>query len=54
MSYYESPSRNEDLNFSDEVAEVTPAGRGMRSVQLLVVDFTSLENWEGGAGKPQQ
>jgi L-aminoadipate-semialdehyde dehydrogenase len=38
VSYYELPSRNEAPDFLDTLGEVIPAGRGMKNVQLLVVN----------------
>ncbi|KAF2838212.1 large subunit of L-aminoadipate-semialdehyde dehydrogenase [Patellaria atrata CBS 101060] len=38
VSYYEIPSRNSDPNFLDTIGDIVPAGRGMKEVQLLVVD----------------
>ena len=38
VSYYEIPSNKTDPEYLDELKEIIPAGRGMRNVQLLVVD----------------
>ena len=38
VSYFEIPSRARDPSFRDSMKEVIPAGRGMKNVQLLVVD----------------
>jgi L-aminoadipate-semialdehyde dehydrogenase len=38
VSYYELPSHNEAPEFLDTLGEVIPAGKGMKNVQLLVVD----------------
>ena len=38
----------------EKMGDVIPAGKGMKNVQLLIVDRTSLEKWEKGEGKPQQ
>ncbi|KAL1301752.1 hypothetical protein AAFC00_005953 [Neodothiora populina] len=38
VSYYEIPSKTEDADFLENMADVIPAGAGMHNVQLLVVD----------------
>ena len=38
VSYYELPSRNKDPSYLDHMGEVIPAGKGMKHVQLLVVN----------------
>ncbi|KAK3694472.1 hypothetical protein B0T22DRAFT_507018 [Podospora appendiculata] len=38
VSYYEIPSRARDPDFLDNLKETVPAGKGMRNVQLLVVN----------------
>ncbi|KAF2130856.1 large subunit of L-aminoadipate-semialdehyde dehydrogenase [Dothidotthia symphoricarpi CBS 119687] len=38
VSYYEVLSQTEAPDFLDTIGEVVPAGRGMKNVQLLVVD----------------
>lgn len=38
VSYYEIPSRVENPNFLDTLKDTVPAGRGMKNVQLLVVN----------------
>lgn len=38
VSYYELPSLNENANYLEEMGDVIPAGKGMKNVQLLVVD----------------
>ena len=38
MSYYEVPSRVKDPNYLDELKDTVPAGKGMKDVQLLVVN----------------
>ncbi|KAI9690861.1 MAG: putative NRPS-like protein biosynthetic cluster [Bathelium mastoideum] len=38
VSYYELPSRNADPSYLDHMGEVIPAGKGMKDVQLLVVN----------------
>ena len=43
VSYYEIPSRSEDPAYLDQMGDVIPAGRGMKDVQLLIVDRASLE-----------
>lgn len=48
VSYYALPPRSEDSEFLDRMSDVIPAGRGMKNVQLLVVDRVSLER-----GKPR-
>jgi len=42
VSYFEIPSRAEDEGYLEKMADVIPAGRGMKDVQLLVVDRESL------------
>lgn len=44
VSYYEVPSRSEAPDFLDALGEVIPAGRGMKNVQLLVVDREDRTN----------
>ena len=48
VSYYALPPRNEDSEYLSQMPDVIPAGRGMKNVQLLVVDRASLEQ-----GKPR-
>ena len=43
VSYYEIPSFNEDAGYLDTMADVIPAGMGMKDVQLLVVDREKKE-----------
>lgn len=38
VSYYEIPSRAKDPNFLSSLKDTVPAGRGMKNVQLLVVN----------------
>ena len=38
VSYFEVPSRNDDPNFLQTTKDVMPAGKGMKNVQLLVVN----------------
>ncbi|KAM7211702.1 hypothetical protein V8F06_012916 [Rhypophila decipiens] len=38
VSYYEIPSRARDPDFLDTLKETVPAGKGMKNVQLLVVN----------------
>ena len=38
MSYFEVPSHNSKPSFLHALGDVIPAGRGMKNVQLLVVD----------------
>ncbi|KAH0542855.1 putative NRPS-like protein biosynthetic cluster [Glutinoglossum americanum] len=38
VSYYEIPSRAKDPNYLDELKDTVPAGKGMKNVQLLVVN----------------
>ena len=38
VSYFQIPSRNLMPNFLDTMGPVIPAGKGMKDVQLLVVD----------------
>lgn len=38
VSYFELPSRKADPEYLDKMGNVVPAGRGMKDVQLLVVD----------------
>ena len=38
VSYFEIPSRNLEPAYLDGMAQVIPAGKGMKNVQLLVVD----------------
>ena len=38
MSYYEIPSRATEPHYLDNMKDIIPAGRGMRNVQLLVVN----------------
>lgn len=38
VSYFEIPSRNTDPQYLENMGNVIPAGRGMKDVQLLVVD----------------
>lgn len=38
VSYYEIPSRNANPAFLDNMGNIIPAGKGMKDVQLLVVD----------------
>ena len=38
VSYYQIPSLNQDPDFLSNKKEVIPAGKGMKNVQLLVVD----------------
>jgi L-aminoadipate-semialdehyde dehydrogenase len=38
VSYYEIPSRAKDPNCLDELKDTVPAGKGMKNVQLLVVN----------------
>lgn len=42
VSYFEIPSRAEDAGYLEKLGDVIPAGRGMKDVQLLVVDRESL------------
>ena len=48
VSYFALPPRNEDSEYLSRMPDVIPAGRGMKNVQLLVVDRASLEQ-----GKPR-
>ena len=48
VSFYEVPSRNEDPHYLANMGDVIPAGRGMKDVQLLVVNRESLAE-----GKPK-
>ncbi|KAL9124367.1 MAG: hypothetical protein Q9217_006300 [Psora testacea] len=43
VSFYKLPSLNEDPQYLKEMEDMIPAGRGMRDVQLLVVDRNSLQ-----------
>lgn len=43
VSYYELPSLNEDAAYLDQMGDVIPAGKGMKDVQLLVVDRDKKE-----------
>ena len=43
VSYFEIPSQDEEPNFLSQMPPVIPAGRGMKDVQVLVVDRASLE-----------
>ena len=38
VSYYEIPSRASDPGYLDKMGNVIPAGKGMKDVQLLIVD----------------
>jgi L-2-aminoadipate reductase len=38
VSYYEIPSRAKDPNYLDKLKDTVPAGKGMKNVQLLVVN----------------
>jgi L-aminoadipate-semialdehyde dehydrogenase len=38
VSYYEIPSQAKDPNYLDELKDAIPAGKGMKDVQLLVVN----------------
>ena len=38
MSYYEIPSRAQDPEYLDKLKDTVPAGKGMKNVQLLVVN----------------
>src|SRR5436305_11649763 len=38
VSYYEIPSQAKDPNFLDKLKDTVPAGKGMKNVQLLVVN----------------
>ena len=38
VSYYEIPSRAKDNSFLDQLKDTVPAGKGMKNVQLLVVN----------------
>jgi L-aminoadipate-semialdehyde dehydrogenase len=38
VSYYEIPSRASDPEYLDKMGNVIPAGKGMKDVQLLIVD----------------
>ncbi|KAI9762933.1 MAG: putative NRPS-like protein biosynthetic cluster [Geoglossum simile] len=38
VSYYQIPSRAKDPNYLDVLEDTVPAGKGMKNVQLLVVD----------------
>lgn len=48
VSFFDIPSRNEDPKFLENMGDVIPAGRGMKDVQLLVVNRESLKG-----NKPQ-
>ena len=55
VSYYTLPPRNEDSEYLGRMPDVIPAGRGMKNVQLLVVDRASLEQDKPrlcGVGEP--
>ena len=43
VSYYELPSLNENSTYLDKMGDVIPAGKGMKDVQLLVVDRDKKE-----------
>ena len=38
VSYYEIPSRSSDPDYLEKMGNVIPAGKGMKDVQLLIVD----------------
>jgi L-aminoadipate-semialdehyde dehydrogenase len=38
VSYFEIPSRAKDPNYLDNLKDIVPAGKGMKNVQLLVVN----------------
>ncbi|GAB7363015.1 hypothetical protein MBLNU230_g3309t1 [Neophaeotheca triangularis] len=44
VSFYEIPSLNEDAQYLDQMGDVIPAGKGMKDVQLLVVDREKKEH----------
>lgn len=43
VSFYEIPSLNEDPEYLDQMGDVIPAGKGMKDVQMLVVDREKKE-----------
>jgi L-aminoadipate-semialdehyde dehydrogenase len=42
VSYYKIPSKNQDPEYLEKLGNVIPAGKGMKDVQLIIVD---RENW---------
>lgn len=38
VSYYEIPSRDSDPKYLDKIGNIIPAGKGMKDVQLLIID----------------
>jgi L-2-aminoadipate reductase len=44
VSYYEMPSRAKDPNYLDKLKDTIPAGKGMKNVQLLVVNREDRTN----------
>lgn len=38
VRYYEIPSKSQDLEYLEKMGNVIPAGKGMKDVQLIIVD----------------
>ena len=38
VSYYEIPSRAQEPDYLDQLKDTVPAGKGMKNVQLLVIN----------------